>query len=257
VDPQQGEAPEEVRGVEVGDVRLERRVGVVGRGRDGLDDRAEQRLEVLTVGQAPVGRAVHGRAAGLGRGVDDRELELVLVVLGVDHEVHEELVDLVDDLGDAGVGAVDLVDAQDDRHLQGERLAQHEAGLGQRTLAGVDEQHDTVDHRQAALDLATEVGVAGGVDDVDRHAVGEPGVERSLPGVVHGGVLREDGDALLTLEVTTVHRAVGDVVVFTEGPRLPEHLVDQGGLSVVDVGDDGDVTEISATGYRHNHQSLR
>lgn len=60
-----------------------------------------------------------------------------------------------------------------------------------------------------------------------------------------------------SLEVTTVHRAVGDVVVFTEGPRLPEHLVDQGGLSVVDVGDDGDVTEISATGYRHNHQSLR
>ena len=44
---------------------------------------------------------------------------------------------------------------------------------GQRALGGVDEQDDAVDHGQAALDLATEVGVAGGVDDVDGHAVGQ------------------------------------------------------------------------------------
>ena len=72
------------------------------------------------------------------------------------------------DLGDAGVGAVGLVDQQDDGKLRLERLAQHEAGLRQRALARVDEQDDAVDHRQAALDLAAEVGVAGGVDDVDR-----------------------------------------------------------------------------------------
>ena len=257
VHAQQGQAAEEVRGVEVGDVRLQRGLGVVRRGRDGLDDRAEQRLEVVAVGHAAVVGAGQRGPAGLGRRVDDGELELVLVVVGVDQEVHEQLVDLVDDLGDAGVGAVDLVDAQHDRHLQGERLAQHEAGLRERALARVDEEHDAVDHRQAALDLTAEVGVAGGVDDVDRHAVGDAGLDRGLAGVAHGGVLREDRDALLALEVTAVHRPVGDVVVLAEGPRLPQHLVDQGGLAVVDVGDDGDVTEVDAVGDRHTHQSLR
>jgi hypothetical protein len=116
----------------------------------------------------------------------------------------KQLVDLVDDLGDAGVGAVDLVDARDDRQVRGQRLAQHEAGLRQRALGGVDEQHDAVDHGQAALDLAAEVGVAGGVDDVDRHVLGDRGRGDRR---VHRGVLREDRDALLALEVHRVHDA--------------------------------------------------
>ena len=41
-----------------------------------------------------------------------------------------------------------------------ERLAEHEAGLGQRALGRVDEEEHAVDHRERALDLAAEVGVA-------------------------------------------------------------------------------------------------
>ena len=62
-----------------------------------------------------------------------------------------------------------------------ERLAQHEAGLGQRALGGVDEQHHAVDHRQPALDLAAEVGVAGRVDEVELHVAGS-GRRRSWRG---------------------------------------------------------------------------
>ena len=51
-----------------------------------------------------------------------------------------------------------------------ERLAQHEARLRQRPLGGVHQQHHAVDHRQPALHLAAEVGVAGRVDEVDLHA---------------------------------------------------------------------------------------
>ena len=95
--------------------------------------------------------------------VRDRELDLALV--GV--EVEEELVDLVHDLLDPRVRPVDLVDDEDHRQLRLERLAEDEAGLRQRPLARVDEQEDAVDHRQPALDLAAEVGVARRVDDVD------------------------------------------------------------------------------------------
>ena len=96
-------------------------------------------------------------------GVDDGEVEHGLV--GV--EIDEEVVDLVEDLLGAGVGAVDLVDDDDGRELGFEGLGEHVAGLRQRAFGGVDEQDDAVDHLEGALDLAAEVGVAGGVDDVD------------------------------------------------------------------------------------------
>ena len=53
-DAQQREAAEERRRVEVGDPGLQRGLVVVGRGGDVLEDRLEQRLEVVVVGQAAV-----------------------------------------------------------------------------------------------------------------------------------------------------------------------------------------------------------
>ena len=121
------------------------------------------------------------------------------------------------------------------------RLAQHEPGLRQRSLRCVDQQQHAVDHRQAAFDLATEVGVARGVDDVD-HRHGAVGVV-----TVHGGVLRQDGDALFLLQVTGVHQAFdGVVTAMGQSPRLAQHRVDQGRLAMVDVSHNGDIAKIRA-----------
>ena len=92
--------------------------------------------------------------------------------------------------------------------------------------------HDAVDHFQDTLDLAAEVGVARRVDDVDFGVA-----------VPHGGIFGHDRDAALTLEIVRVHDAVDDLLVFAVDARLLEHLVDERGLAVVDVGDDGDVSE--------------
>ena len=121
-----------------------------------------------------------------------------------------------------------------------ERLAQHEPGLRQRALGRVDQQQHPVDHGQAALHLAAEVGVPGRVDDVDD-------CDRSVGVVaVHGGVLGQDGDALFLFQVTAVHDAfMGVVAAVGQGAGLPQHRIDQGGLAVVDVGDDGDIAEIA------------
>ena len=169
------------------------------------------------------------RPAGPGVAVDDGEVDLRLV--GV--EVEEQLVDLVDDLVDAGVGTVDLVDDQDHRQPRLQRLAQHEPRLRQRPLAGVDQQQHAVDHRQPALDLAAEVGVAGGVDDVELD-----------PAVADRGVLGQDRDPLLALEVHRVEHPLGHVLVGAEGARLPQQGVHQRRLAVVDVGDDRDVADV-------------
>ena len=65
------------------------------------------------------------------------------------------------------------------------------------------------------------------------------------------GVLREDRDALFTLEVVRVHRAFIDMRVLAERARLTEHGVDERGLAVVDVRDDCDIAEVRTEGVRH------
>ena len=196
--------------------------------------------------------------AGLGGGVDDGEVEdgvqvdVGVLVGEIGRQGQEQVGGLGDDLADARVGTVHLVDDEDDRQIGGERLAQHEAGLGKRPLRGVHEQDDAVDHGQAALDLTAEIGVPGSIDDVDGDALGEPGVDGGRTAVVNGGVLGEDGDALLALELAGVHDALARVLLGragAEGPGLPQHRVDKSRLAVVDVGDDGDVAQILA----HSH----
>ena len=108
---------------------------------------------------------VRGEAAAAG-GEDIGEVELLFVGAQLDEGVE----DLVEHLVGAGVGAVDLVDDDDRPELAGEGLAQHELRLRHRALEGVDQQEAAVGHGEDALDLAAEVGVAGGVDDVDLDA---------------------------------------------------------------------------------------
>ena len=163
--------------------------------------------------------------------VDDRKLDLALV--GV--EVEEERVDLVHDVGDSRVGAVDLVDDEHDGKPRLERLAEHEPRLRQRALARVDEQQHAVDHRQPALDLPAEVGMARRVDDVD--------LDRA---VADGRVLGQDRDPLLAFELPGVEDPLGDVLVRAECAGLPEQRIDERRLAVIDVGDDGDVADVGA-----------
>jgi hypothetical protein len=99
--------------------------------------------------------------------------------------------------------------------------------------AGVDEQDDAVDHREDALDLGAEIGVARRVDDVDPHRLAARG---RCP--LDRRALGQDGDPALLLEVVRIHRPLLHALVVAEGAGLAEQLVDKGRLAVIDVGDD-------------------
>jgi hypothetical protein len=114
------------------------------------------------------------------------------------------------------------------RPLQG--FPEHEARLRQGPLRRVDQQHDAVDHRQRSLDLAAEIGVARRVHDVDQEIL-----------VVDCRILRENRDPTLALQIGVVHRALGDALVVPKRPALMQQRIDQRGLAVIDVGDDGDI----------------
>ena len=133
----------------------------------------------------------------------------------------------------AGVGTVDLVDDDDRPEADLQRLADHELGLRHRAFGGVDKNDHAIDHRQDALDLTAEIGVARRIDDVD---AGVFPLDR--------GALGKNGDAALALDVVRVHRPFDLALVLAIGAGLLEQLVDEGGLAVVDVGDDGDISQI-------------
>ena len=133
---------------------------------------------------------------------------------------------------DTLVGTVDLVDNHNNTMAKLQRAAEHETGLGHRALGGVHQQDDAVDHLQNTLHLAAEVGVARGIHDVDLGVA-----------VLDGGVLGQNGDAALTLQVVGVHDALHRLLVLAVHAALLEHLVHQRGLAVVDVGDNGHVSQ--------------
>ena len=195
------------------------------------DDKVEQRRHALVL------RALGARRhpALLGGAVEDREIELLLGGI----ERGEQVEHLVGDFGRARVGAVDLVDDHDGLQPHLERLGDHELGLRQRPFGGIHQHQGAVHHVEDALDLAAEIGVAGGIDDIDAGVVPE-----------QRGRLGQDGDAALALEIVGIHRPLGDALVVAEGAGLLQQPVDQRGLAVVDMGDDGDVAKVHVAKVR-------
>jgi hypothetical protein len=82
------------------------------------------------------------------------------------------------------------------------------------------------------LYLTAEIGVTWRVDDVD---------PRVLP--FDRGAFRQNRDAALFFEIVRVHRAFFDALIIAEGARLAEKLVNEGCFAMIDVRDDGDITQ--------------
>ncbi len=186
-------------------------------------DRLEQCAHVLA------GRSMIGAGAPLQRrGINHGEVQLLVARA----ELVEQLERLVDHPVGAGPRPVDLVHHHDGLQAERERLARHEAGLRHRAVDRIDHEQHAVDHREHALDFAAEVGVAGGVDDVDAGAV-----------VLDRAVLGDDGDAALTLQIVGIHDALGELFMRGERAGLLQQTVDERRLAVIDVRNDGDVAD--------------
>ncbi len=221
-----GDTPEVIAIVEVRDEHLEIAHVALRRRRDVFHDRLEERLHVFAL----VMNFPHGVAVA-GGGVDDGEIELLIGRVQFEEKLEHEIEYLVR----LGVLAVDLVDDDDRLGAILERFFQDELRLRLRAVVGVDDEEHAVDHLHDALDLAAEIRVAGSVHDIDMVVVP---FER--------GVLGANGDALFLFEVHGVHDALlgGFGFVGAEGSGLLQQLVDEGGLAMVDVRDDGDVSNV-------------
>ena len=109
---------------------------------------------------------------------------------------------------------------------------QDEAGLRHRALGGVHQQNNAVDHLQNPFHLAAEVGMTRGIDDID-----------FIVFILNGCIFGKNSNAAFPLQVTGVHNAVNHCLIFTVNAALFQHLVDQSGFAVVNVGDNCNISD--------------
>lgn len=187
----------------------------------------------------------------------DLDITKRLVEVGGDDDVdgldgtREGLVQIL--LGDLELekSTVDLVDDNDGLDALTKGLAEHSLGLHADTLDGVDDDESTVGDTEGSSDLGGEINVTGRVDQVDKEVgvgdlldagnvlqvlLGEGGVQRD------GG--RLDGDATLLLVGSRIRVAGIASLGGGDDTGFGEERVGEGGLAVVDVGNDRHVTDI-------------
>ncbi len=216
------EASEIIAVIKIRHQNLQRSRCVAFGHRNSLDDGLEQRLQVYAASFY-----ISRGSSGLGIGIQNRKVELLL--LGI--EIDEKVINLVQDFLRARIGPVDFVDHENGRKMSLKRLAEDIARLWQRTFTGVDQQHDTVNHLQCALYLSAKVAVAGCINNIDLHIV-----------IENGRVLGQNGDAALALQIVRVHHPFDDVLVRAKRSTLLQHGVHERGLAMIHVGNNCDIT---------------
>jgi hypothetical protein len=215
--------------VKVGHEERKRGVGIGGRRGDGGEDGIEKGGHARGFDfWGKVAFPLESGVAFFGGNVNGREVELG--VGGV--EFKKEFKDLIENLLGIGVFAIDLIENNDGFGADFESFSENELGLGLRTLGGINDKKDAIDHAEDAFDFSAEIGVARGIDDVNADVV-----------IFEGGVFGFDGDAPFPLEVHGVHHAFGDNLVGAEGTRLAEKLIHESGLAVINVGNDCNISE--------------
>lgn len=137
-----------------------------------------------------------------------------------------------------GLGQVHLVQHRHDLEalLDGGVAVGH--GLGFHALAGVHHQQCAFTGRQGTADLVGEVHVAGGIDEVQLVGL------TVLRLVVQGNAVGLDGDAALAFQIHGVQHLGLHLAVGQAAAHLDE-AVCQGRLAMVDVGDNGEIADMT------------
>ena len=203
---------------------LQRCVRIAFRRRDIFQNRVQERRQIFshTVG-------IDGSSAGAAGAEQHRGIQLFIGSV----QIHQKLQYLVDYFVYPRIGTVNFVYHNDDPMSQFHSSSQHKTSLRHRSLRSIHQKDYAVDHFQNPFHLAAEVRVAGGIYNIDFY-----------PFIQNRGVFREDGNASFPFQVSRVHHPFLYHLIFVVFTTLLEHLIHQSCFSVVNVGDDGDISQI-------------
>ena len=132
------------------------------------------------------------------------------------------------------LGQGNLVDEDDGGDAEPAQGAHQHPGLCLHPLHGGDDEHRAVQHVEHPLDLSDEVGVTGGVDQVDGDIADPEGDDSSL-----------DGDAAGAFQGERVGlcAALVDAADLVDNPGVVEQPLRQAGLTGVDMCQDPEVEQ--------------
>ena len=147
----------------------------------------------------------------------------------------EQIKNQIEDLVRRRIIAIDLIDNHDRLGTRFEGFAEHKPRLSLRTICGIDDQKNAVDHVHDAFDFAAKIGMPRRINDVDVVIV-----------VFERSVLGLDGDTLFALQVHGVHdpffRRLG--LIGAERPGLFQQTIHQRGLAMINMGDNCNVSDM-------------
>jgi hypothetical protein len=146
---------------------------------------------------------------------------------------------------------VDLVDDDDWLDTLTKSLSKDGLGLDTDTLNGVDDNESTIGDTESSGNLRREINVTWGIDQVDQE-VGTLGLLANdvldvvliLELTVQGDGSGLDGNTTLLLIGTSVGGTSLTSLGGGDDTGLGEKGIGKGGLSVIDVGNDGHVTDV-------------
>ena len=150
-------------------------------------------------------------------------------------KIHKKFQNLVNNLVWPCFWTVYLINADDYVQIQLKSFFQNEFGLRHSAFESVNQKDNAVYHFQYTLNLAAEVSMSWGIDNVDLCVF-----------VMNCCVLGENCDTTLSLNIVGVHDTFLNLLIGTENTALFQKLVYQSGFTMVNVGNDGYVTYIFA-----------
>ena len=149
----------------------------------------------------------------------------------------DDLFDLL--LYPIGLGAreIDLVQNRKDLEIVFERKIHVSEGLSLNALRGIDHQDRALTGSQGTRNLISEVDVPGGIDHVQDILLPIPRL------VTHAHGLSLDRDSALALDVHGVENLVAHLAL-RESSRNLDEAVGERAFAVIDMGDDGEISDI-------------
>ena len=203
---------------------LEWAIDIAFRCRNFGEDGIEQRVQVFTANTRFEGSSTFFTGA-----VQNFGFQLFFSCI----QIEEQVVNFFTNFFVSCVRTVGFIYNDDNFMAQLQRFLQNETGLWHWTLEGVYQQDNTVYHFQNTLNFAAEVSMAWGIDNVDFYIF-----------ISDCSIFCKNGDAAFFFQVTGVHNTVLYGLVFAESTALFQHLVNQGGFTVVNVGDDRNISQV-------------
>ena len=222
--------PGVLRPVQVGHQQLQWSLGITSWRGHAIKDLVQQRNHTTLIVFGGISRPPIST-----RRVEHGEVECLIV----GPQRHQQIKDFIEDPIGISIRAIALVDDHHQTQTEPQSLLQDEAGLGHRSFMGIHQEEGTIRHTKHPFHLTAEVGVTWGIQNVDPD--GLAGVRPGLGDVVHGTIFGQNGDSAFTLQRVGIHDAGG--VLGGPDPSLGQNRIHQGGLAMIDVCDDGHITE--------------